>query len=123
VNATTNGRTVIHLILTPSAGKTQIPALLRGEKDVPSASSLGSKNYKNSPVAIILGAGYGDEMIEQMRDAAKGTKEVPWLRPDTSKPAPPIGPEYGKAMVMRIKETVEVLQERGDLGKGGVVWY
>ncbi|KAF2656415.1 hypothetical protein K491DRAFT_691964 [Lophiostoma macrostomum CBS 122681] len=110
VEVTANGHTVVHLILTPDAGMTQIPA-------------LGSRNYENAPVAGILGAGYDDETTEQMRDAAKGMKEVLWLRPDTSKPAPPVGPEYGKALVKRIKETVEAVRERGDLGKGGVIWY
>lgn len=38
-------------------------------------------------------------------------KRVPWLRADTSKPAPPLGPEYGKAMVQRSKECLGGLAE------------
>lgn len=115
--------TVVHLILTPEAGKSQIPLLLKGEKEVPSDSELGSKNYEQPPVAVLLGAGYDDEAIEQMREAAKGTKNVPWLRPDTTKPAPPLGPEYGKALVARIKETIKELGEQGKMDEDAVVWY
>jgi len=52
-------------------------------------------------------------------------KKVPWLRPDTSKPAPPLGPEYGKALVVRIKELMADLQKQGKLdgGEDGVYWY
>jgi hypothetical protein len=96
---------------------------LKGEKKVPSDSELGSRNYENPPVAVLLGAGYDDEAIEQMREAATGTKDVPWLRPDNTKPAPPLGPEYGKALVARIKETIVELTEKEKMNEDGVVWY
>jgi hypothetical protein len=105
-------------------GKQQIPALLRGEKPESSGSTLGSKNYEKTPVAILLGAGFDDDAVQELREAAKGTKSVPWLRPDTTKPTPPLGPQYGKAMVERIKETVKGLEERGELeGNGEVVLF
>ena len=114
--------TVVHLILTPEAGKVQIPALLKGEKEVPSDSELGSKNYEKAPVAVLLGAGYDDKAIEELRKASEGTN-VPWLRPDTTKPAPPLGPEYGKALVARIKETIKTLTEEKKMEEDAVVWY
>ncbi len=105
-------------------GKQQIPALLRGEAPESSVSALGSKNYTRAPVAVLLGAAFDDQGIKELRDAAKGTRDVPWLRPDTSKPTPPPGPEYGKAMVARIKETVDLLEMEGRLeGNGEVVWF
>lgn len=58
-----------------------------------------------------------------MREAAKGIKPVPWLRPDLSKPAPLLGPEYGKAMVERIKVTVKELKEKGTRSEDAVVYY
>ncbi|OZJ02276.1 hypothetical protein BZG36_05161 [Bifiguratus adelaidae] len=114
---------VIHLILTPDAGKAQIPALLRGETDVPSDSALGSKNYSKPPAAVVTGAGYDGQAVEEMRAACKETKPVPWLRPDTTKPAPPLGPEYGKALVERIKITMKELAEQGKMNEDVVVWY
>lgn len=46
------------------------------------------------------------------------------MRPDTKKPTPPHGPEYGKAMVARIKETMKILEEKGELvGNGSIVYF
>ncbi|KZM19779.1 uncharacterized protein EKO05_0004158 [Ascochyta rabiei] len=115
---------VIQFIQNVDAGKIQIPTLLRGEKPESSGSSLGSKNYARAPVAIFLGAAFDDRDIQELRKAAESTTKVPWLRPDTTKPAPPPGPEYGKAMVARIKETVKGLEGRTELkGNGDVVWF
>jgi hypothetical protein len=97
--------------------------LLKGEKDVPSDTELGSRNYENTPVAVILGGGYGDEDIELLREAAKGTKNVPWLRPDLTKSTLPLGPEYAKAAVARVKETMKELEEKGKLNEDSVVYY
>lgn len=109
--------------MSPESGAQQIPALLRGEKQVPSNSSLGSRNYEKGVSAIILGAGYDDQAIQKLRHAAKGSKPVPWLRPDMSKPAPPLGPEYGKALVARIKETFVDLQKSARLDEDVEVYY
>lgn len=101
----------------------QIPVILKGEKEVPSDSALGSKNYDKTPEAILLGAGYNQEEVEQIRNASKGIKGIPWLRPDTTKPAPPLGPEYGKALVARIKETLKKLDDKKEMSEDAVVWY
>ncbi|KAF2867544.1 hypothetical protein BDV95DRAFT_582356 [Massariosphaeria phaeospora] len=115
---------VIHFVLTPEGGKAQIPTILSGQKDVTTDSTLGTKNYEQTPVAILIGAGYDDQALDEMRAAAKDAKAVPWLRPDVTKPAPPLGPEYGKALVARIKETIKDLSEQGKLeNNGDVVWY
>ncbi|KAJ4409643.1 hypothetical protein N0V91_002564 [Didymella pomorum] len=115
----------IEFIQTVSGGRTLIPALLRGEKPSSSPSTLGTKNYAKPPIAVILGAAFDDRGIAELREAAnvQGAKDVPWLRPDTSKATPPPGPLYGKAMVERIKERVKELEGRGELGRGGVVWF
>lgn len=109
--------------MTLETGLSQIPAILRGERDVPSDSELGSKDYGRGVGAVILGAGYENEDIQRLRDAAGPLSTVPWLRPDTTKPAPPLGPEYGKALVERIKQTVVELQESGKMGEDALVWY
>ncbi|KAF3004254.1 hypothetical protein E8E13_007844 [Curvularia kusanoi] len=115
---------VIHFVQTVEAGKQQIPVLLRGGDPGRIGSNMGSKNYEKTPVAVLLGGAFNDQDIKELREANKGTKEVPWLRPDTTKPAPPPGPEYGKAMVARIKETMKELEETNKLdGNGDVVWF
>ena len=80
---------------------------------------------------MLLGAGYDDAAVEEMREACGELKDgVFWLRPDTGKPAPPLGPEYGKALVRRIKDVLGGLREEKEgeeegvkEGRGGVVWY
>jgi hypothetical protein len=70
-----------------------------------------------------MGGGYSDEEIEEIRKASAGIKNIPWLRPDTNKPAPPLGPEYGKAMVARIKKMVKDLHKKEKMAQDAVVWY
>lgn len=115
----------IEFVQTVSAGRTLIPSLLRGETPPSSASTsgLGTKDYEKMPVAVILGAAFDDQGVEELRDAAKGSREVPWLRPDAGVKMPPPGPEYGRVMVERIKKRVRVLEDGGMLGEGGVVWF
>ena len=115
---------VVQFVQTVEAGKHQIPALLRGEDPGSASPNIGSKNYERTPVAVLLGAAFDDQGIEELREAAKGTKNVPWLRPDTSRPMPPLGPEYGKAIVARIKCTMKELEEQGKIeGNGDIIWF
>lgn len=63
---------------------------------------------------MLLGAGYDDEAVAELREACKDAGSgISWLRPDTSKPAPPLGSEYGKALVARMKELMGTLGEQG----------
>jgi hypothetical protein len=122
---------VVHVILSPQAGVTDIPLLL--SSSAPSApdssqpeaagATLGTGNHSQAPAAVVLGAGYDDAMVEEMMAACKSSKQVPWLRPDTTKPAPPLGPAYGKALVERVKVELKRLADEGKLDSGDVVWY
>jgi hypothetical protein len=115
---------VIHFILTPEAGAAQIPAIFKGEQQVETTSALGSHDYSQKPVAVILGGGYDDAGTEVMMKAAAGIHPVPWLRPDLSKPAPPVGtPEYGQALVQRIKLLLAQLEQEGKMREEKVVYY
>lgn len=109
--------------MSPEEGKVAIPAILRGEAPPNPSNDLGSKNYSRPPVAVLTGAGYDEQGVEVMRTAAKGLKPRPWLRPDTTKPAPPLGPEYVKALVERIKVTLKELAEKGEMNEDKIVWY
>lgn len=114
---------VIHFVMTPESGAAQIPAILRGGPPPLSDSALGSKEYSKTPIAVLLGAGYDDAATKLMMEASAGIKPIPWLRPDMSKPAPPLGPEYGKALVARIKVLLEQLDREGKLEEEKVHWY
>jgi hypothetical protein len=115
---------VIHVILSTAAGVSEIPVILEGA--TPPASepeNVGTKNYSKKPIAVVTGAGYEDEDIEKLQEACKGKRSVSWLRPDTTIPAPPLGPEYAKAVVLRVKATMKELVESGKLGEDKVFWY
>jgi hypothetical protein len=114
---------VVQFVMSPESGVEQIPAILRGDKSVSSDSQLGSKDYSKTPICIILGGGYDDASTEILMNAAKDVKSLPWLRPDSSKPSPPVGPEYGKALVQRIKELIPQLEKDGKMNEAKVFWY
>lgn len=114
---------VIHFVMTPDSGKVQIPAIFRGEMPASSDSELGTKNYSQKSIAVILGAGYDDEGAKVMMEASKGIYPIPWLRPDTSQPTPPIGPEYGKALGQRIKDLAPQLEKEDKMNEENVFWY
>ncbi|KAI1736410.1 hypothetical protein F4680DRAFT_451957 [Xylaria scruposa] len=114
---------VIHFVMSPESGAVQIPAILRGEQSPPSDSTLGSKDYSKPPVAIVLGGGFDDAGVNVIKKASEGIKPVPWLRPDLTKPAPPLGPEYGKAMVARAKGLLAQLEKEGKMNEEKVHLY
>lgn len=120
---------MIHLILTTEDGVVKIPAIIRGDQDVPSVSALGSHNYTHRPVAVLCGAGYGPDAVEQMRNAVRDTgtgAEVAWMMVDVSKNEglSATMPGYGEMLTRRLKETFKAMEEERTLGKtGGVVWY
>ena len=117
----------IHVILSPAAGVSDIHALLVGQP--PSGSdeeNPGTGNYSKPPIAVIMGGGYDDAVFKEMYDAAKGEGEqVAWLRADLTVQTPPLGPEYGKHMVGRVRACLAKLEGEGKLGggEGGVVMY
>ncbi|KAL4871874.1 hypothetical protein BDV12DRAFT_163276 [Aspergillus spectabilis] len=116
---------VIHFIQTTPSAITQIPAILRGDPTVPSDTDFGSKNYTWGASAIVLGAGYTDEDIEAMRAASvgEGFKGVAWLKSDLTKPTPPLGPEYARNAVERVKAAVAKIKEKAGLEGDGVFLY
>ncbi|KAK6193686.1 hypothetical protein LQW54_012215 [Pestalotiopsis sp. IQ-011] len=117
---------VIHFVTSPEGGAAQIPAILSGEQSVQADSDLGSKDYSRPVAAVILGGGYDDAAAEVMLKATRaheGARGVPWLRPDSSKPSPPLGPEYGKALVARIKELIPKLESENKMDSTEVHYF
>ncbi|KAK9431060.1 hypothetical protein V1505DRAFT_385463 [Lipomyces doorenjongii] len=113
---------VIHVILTSAQGVEQIPSLLRGENPG-ELDNIGTKNYSRTAIAVITGGGYDDTAVVEMREAAKGGSNVPWLRPDLTKPRPPLGPGYGEALAERVKATLKELTREGKLNEDAVIYY
>lgn len=119
---------VVHFILTAEAAAEELPAVFKGQLPEPRSSSIGTGNVALIPKAVVLGGAYTDEDFALMHQAVSSqdqARAVVWLRQDSSKPAPPLGPEYGKAMVARVKETLVVLEKDGKLDGhvGGTYWY
>ncbi|KXH60045.1 hypothetical protein CSAL01_05506 [Colletotrichum salicis] len=124
---------VIHFITSPASGAVIIPALLTSKTTTlpqhPDTSTIGSGNYASPPRAVVLGGAFDEEAVKMLQKAVveQGTasRKIPWLRHDESKAAPPPGPEYGKAMVARVREKLGLLEGEGKLDGeyGGDEWY
>lgn len=114
--------------MTPEAGVDELPLVLQGIAPGSVASNVGSGNVVKGARAVILGGGYDDDNYAMMREAVEKARlaQTPvWLRADLSIPAPPPGPEYGKAVVGRVREVLFKLGQEGKLAGGddGLYWY
>ncbi|MCJ1251111.1 U6 snRNA-associated Sm-like protein LSm2 [Trapelia coarctata] len=91
---------VIHVVLVPATGASEIRLLLQGGAPSPiDPENIGTKNYSKPPAAVIIGSGYDDADFAELREACEGKSNVPWLRVDMSKPKPPLGPGFFKTLV------------------------
>ncbi|KAM3542172.1 hypothetical protein ARSEF1564_004916 [Beauveria bassiana] len=82
------------------------------------ASSVGTGNIADGAKAVILGGGYDDNDYEVMRKAVDATtleRRPVWLRNDLSVAMPPPGPEYGKTVVVRVKNLLSKLDKENRL--------
>ncbi|ATY63243.1 hypothetical protein A9K55_007083 [Cordyceps militaris] len=119
---------VVHFVKTPEAGVKDLPLVLEGSAPETVPSSVGTGNIATGATAVILGGGYDDDDYDVMRKAvdAAALKERPvWLRNDLSVVMPPPGPEYGKAIVVRVKKMLAKLEKdkKLDGSDGNVYWY
>lgn len=83
----------------------------------------GTMDYSRPPVAVFLGALYGDEEIDEMRQTCQGISSIPWLKMDMSVPKPPLGPGYAEHVVQRIKTCMKKIEAEGKLEQDGVWLY
>jgi hypothetical protein len=103
-------------------GLRNLPLILSGSTPANIKSNLGSKNYSAPPRAIILGGGYDDAAIAQLREAvasSPGAVKIPWLKadPEKMKAGPTPGTEeYCRAAASRMKSTLGSIPESGELG-------
>ena len=119
---------MVHFVKTPEAGVKDLPLVLKGSEPETAASSVGTGNIVDGATAIILGGGYDDNDYEAMRkavDAATLERRPVWLRNDLSVEMPPPGPEYGKAVVVRVKNLLAKLEKEKKLdgSHSNSYWY
>lgn len=107
-----------------TSGAVEIPLLLQGlAPPLAEEDNRGTMDYSTPPVAIFAGALYGDEEIEEMRQACQGLSSVPWLKMDMTVPKPPLGPGYAEHVVQRIKACMKKIETEGMLDQDGVWLY
>lgn len=94
---------VVHHIVEVDSAIAQIPAVLRGEKNVPCDTEYGTHNFSKLPVAVLVGAWYDELMIKHFQATLDIPTSVHWLWVDKNIPAPPLGPEYSKQVAHRVK--------------------
>ncbi|KAE8419690.1 hypothetical protein BDV36DRAFT_294036 [Aspergillus pseudocaelatus] len=109
---------VTHLFLSPATAKNEIPVLLRQR------GSTTSTENGTSPSAIIMGGGYTQTDLQEIRTASQGpdAKPVAWLKIDPGKTPPsiPVGPEYGRAVAKRTKDRLDELVRDGRIDRDEV---
>lgn len=110
----------IHVCLSAASASAEIPLVLTGEVPPENPDNVGSKNYSQPPQAVVFGGGYEDEEFDAVRKAVEGKSNVPFLKFDTSKPTPPLGPAYGVYVAGRLKARLQELESQGHFGKDGV---
>lgn len=115
---------VIHCFLSLEEAISSLPILLDGDAPSPiPTTNIGSKNYSRGVAAVIIGGGYDDDAVAQIRKACEGKSRVPWMRPDMSTPTPPFGPQFAAALGGRVKICLKRLGEEGQMGADGMFLY
>lgn len=74
---------IVHVIHTVEAGLRELPVLLRGDRVEQPETQIACKHVR--PQAIVVGKGYSDEEVEQLRRGVEGSGKVPWLLADDAK--------------------------------------
>ncbi|KAJ5161024.1 hypothetical protein N7492_006416 [Penicillium capsulatum] len=119
---------VTYFVMSVEDGIRNLPLILSGSTPASDKSSLGSKNY-STPKAVILGGGYDDEAITQLREAvtsSPGTVKIPWLKadPEKTKAGPtPGSEEYCRSAASRMKYTLGSILARSDLESDDETFY
>ena len=112
----------------------ELPPLLRGipiplrKDDGSKMPLLGTQHFKRSPVAVLVGGGYNNEMLQAMRGACLEVSKVPWLHHDWQTHAAQGGPNvigagYVESVIERVKTRLRELHEGGKMGMDGVHKY
>ncbi|KAK8149211.1 hypothetical protein G3M48_007861 [Beauveria asiatica] len=119
---------LVHFVKTPEAGVKDLPLVLKGIPPETAASGVGTGNIADGAKAVILGGGYDDNDYEVMRKAVDATaldRRPVWLRNDLRVAMPPPGPEYGKEVVVRVKNLLNKLEKENslDAADSNMYWF
>ncbi|KAK8134307.1 hypothetical protein PG984_006319 [Apiospora sp. TS-2023a] len=134
---------VVHFILNAENASGEISRILRGESPSTPNSHLGSRRYGTGealrPRPIVFGGAHEDSVIERIGEEVQHLlldtqtslpttptrTKVPFLKANQTATMPPLGPEYGKKVVQRVKVCLQKLEEEGkfDGTHGGVYIY
>lgn len=92
-------------------------------------ANLGSQEYGQNVLAVVVGGGYNDSEFERLRAASEGKSRVPWLRHDVTRdidprrPRPKVGIEYGEQLATRIVDALRELEKSGKMDADGIYWF
>ncbi|KAM3549575.1 hypothetical protein ARSEF4850_008781 [Beauveria asiatica] len=119
---------LVHFVKMPEAGVKDLPLVLKGIPPETAASGVGTGNIADGAKAVILGGGYDDNDYEVMRKAVDATaldRRPVWLRNDLRVAMPPPGPEYGKEVVVRVKNLLNKLEKENslDAADSNMYWF
>ncbi|KAL6892019.1 hypothetical protein GGI43DRAFT_386894 [Trichoderma evansii] len=104
---------VIQHFAEPGVATSQIPAILRKDAEIQSDTFMGTGDYTRSPVAILIGSWYNDQMIQDFQSSVSGFSTLLWLRVDKYISSPPLGPQYSIVVGRRIKARLLDLVKSG----------
>jgi hypothetical protein len=74
---------VIHIVLSVQQAITDLPLLLSTPSQTPSDTidNYGSQVYGARPKAVVIGGGFTDEMVSEMKSACEDVeKGIVWVR-------------------------------------------
>ncbi|KAJ5123492.1 hypothetical protein N7448_009589 [Penicillium atrosanguineum] len=115
---------IIHNVTSSASGAVEIPLMLQGQAPpIAEEPNRGTMDYSRPPVAVFVGALYGDAEFDEMRQACRGLSSVPWLKIDMTIERPALGPGYAEHIVNRIKTCMEKIKAEGKLEQDGVWLY
>lgn len=124
--------TVIHIILSVQQAITDLPLLLSSPSQIPpdNSDNYGSQVYGARPRAVVIGGGFTDEMVQEMKSACKDAEGgIVWVKgnPISVKAMPPLSDRqaYGAATASLVKKKLDELNvgREGGEKKEGVHFY
>lgn len=119
---------MVHFVSSPEGGVKDLPRVLGGKEPETGHGEVGTGNVGAGAAAVIVGGGYGDSDYEALHKAVEeaGLERRPvWLRRGDATGLPPPGPEYGKVIAVRVKNTLDKLGKEGrmDGSDGGTYLF
>ena len=124
---------MVYFVSSPEAGKRDLPLLLSNKKPTaPSTSGVETGTLTSSPEAVVLGLGYTNETVDELRKACNDVSHpVPWLSGGLSQAKfnGVVGTlrspsEQGPITAEMVKKAMRRLKVEGRFGKDGLYhWW